>query len=141
MSLGVSIAALMRASLLTTMRYRASFVGEAVMAVAWAAWTSAPLFVVFDQAPTLAGWTADEALAVVGFFIIAQGVLEALVDPNLRAVVEHVRQGTFDFVLLKPLDAQLYVSLHCTEPLKLVHCLVGIGVVGYAADAGNAGPV
>lgn len=141
MSLGVAVAALMRASLLTTMRYRASFIGEAIMAVAWAAGTAAPLFVVFDQAPTLAGWTAEEALAVVGFFIIAQGALEALVDPNLRAVVEQVRQGTFDFVLLKPLDAQLYVSLHRTEPLKLVHCVVGLGVVAYAARAVGAGPV
>lgn len=141
MSLGVSIAALMRASLLTTMRYRASFFGEVSMAVAWAFWTTVPLFVVFDQAPTLAGWTTEEALAVVGFFIIAQGVLEALVDPNLRAVVEHVRQGTFDFVLLKPIDAQLYVSLHRTEPLKLVHCVVGAGVVAYAAKAVDAGPV
>jgi ABC-2 type transport system permease protein len=140
-SLGVAVLALTRASLLTTLRYRASFVGEAVMAVAWAAWTAAPLFVVFGQAPTLAGWTAEEALAVMGFFIIAQGALEALVDPNLRAVVEQVRQGTFDFVLLKPLDAQLYVSLHRTEPLKLVHCLVGLGVVGYAARAVDAGAV
>jgi ABC-2 type transport system permease protein len=55
-----------------------------------------------------------------------------VVDPNLRAVVDHVRKGTLDFVLLKPHDAQLLVSLSRTVPAKIFHVIGGLGLVVYA---------
>ena len=113
-----AVAALLRTALITAMQYRASFWGEAGMALVWTAWTVLPLFVVFDQTAGVAGWTRQESLLVVGFFVIMDGVLSAFVEPNLRAVVEHVRRGTLDFVLLKPMDAQLMVSLHRTAPTR-----------------------
>lgn len=127
-----AIAALLRTALITAMQYRASFWGEAGMALLWTAWTVLPLFVVFDQTAGVAGWTRQESLLVVGFFVIMDGVLSAFVEPNLRAVVEHVRRGTLDFVLLKPMDAQLMVSLHRTAPTKLPHAFAGLGLVIWA---------
>ena len=39
-----------------------------------------------------------------------QGVLDGAINPGLQAVVDHIRKGTLDFVLLKPADAQFLVS-------------------------------
>ncbi|MCB9745812.1 MAG: ABC-2 family transporter protein [Alphaproteobacteria bacterium] len=125
--------ALLRVSLMTAMQYRASFWGEGVMALVNLGWTVVPLLVVYEQVSGVAGWTRAESLLVMGFFITVEGLMGALVEPNLTAVVEHVRKGTLDFILLKPMDAQAHVSLHRTAPTKLPHALAGLAVVAYAA--------
>lgn len=128
-----ALAAQWRIAWMTALQYRSNFVAEAVMTLFWLGWTVAPLFFVFHQRGTIAGWTWDEALIVTGFFVTLQGLLEGIVDPNLRGVVEHVRKGTLDFVLLKPHDAQLLVSVSRTVPAKIFHVLGGVGLVVWAS--------
>ena len=127
-----AVAAEWRVAWMTALQYRSNFVVEAVMTLFWLGWTVLPLVFVFGQRSSIAGWTYDEALLVTGFFVTLQGVLEGLVDPNLRAVVEHVRQGTLDFVLLKPHDAQLLVSVSRTVPAKIFHVIGGLALVVYS---------
>jgi ABC-2 type transport system permease protein len=67
-------------------------------------------------------------LIVLGWFVALKGVLEGTLSPSLMAVVEHVRKGTLDFVLLKPADAQLLVSLSKLEPWRVVD-LLGAGAI------------
>ena len=123
----------LRVALMLAVQYRASFLGEALMAVLWVPYTLLPLFVVYGREQGLAGWTRDEALLVLGFWTTLEGLLSAFVSPNLSAVVEQVRSGSFDFVLLKPVDPQLLVSVHRTDPTQLPHALVGLLLVGFAA--------
>ncbi len=130
----------LRVALMVALQYRASFLAEALMALGWLVWTLAPLLVVFGQREQVAGWGWNEALLVMGFFLTLQGILSAVVDPNLRAVVEQVRDGSFDFVLLKPIDAQLLVSVHRLQPTELPHALAGLGVVAWAAARLEAPP-
>ncbi len=47
---------------------------------------------------------------MIGWFTLLQAVLEGAINPSLVSVVEHIRKGTLDFVLLKPADAQFLVS-------------------------------
>lgn len=128
-----AVQAELRLAAMTTLQYRASFWGEALMALVWIAWTVVPLLVVYRFRDGIAGWTAGEALLVMGFFIVLDGIMGSFVLPNLRAVVLQVRDGTFDFVLLKPLDAQVQVSVHRTSPVKLPHVFAGLVVVLVAA--------
>jgi ABC-2 type transport system permease protein len=127
-----AFAACMRVALMTSLQYRESFLAESVVSLFWLGWTMAPLFVLYRFDAAVGGWSRDEALLVIGFFIVLTGLLDAFVDPNLSAVVEHVRQGTLDYVLLKPIDAQLLVSVHRSAPSKLPHVVAGVVVVGIA---------
>lgn len=124
----------LRVAGMVAVQYRASFLAEAAMALLWIAWTVLPLLVVFRFREGVAGWTWEASLLVLGFFITLEGLLSAFVEPNLKAVVEHVRSGTLDFVLLKPVDTQLLVSVHRTDPTRLPHVLAGLGVVAVAAS-------
>jgi ABC-2 type transport system permease protein len=128
-----SVVACVRVAAMTALQYRASFVGEAVVTVFWLAWTIVPLFVLFQFDDNIAGWTRGEALLVVGFFVTLSGILDAFVDPNLSAVVQHVRDGTLDFLLLKPVDTQLLVSVHKSAPAKLPHVIAGVVLSGVTA--------
>jgi len=119
-------------SALTAMQYRADFVVRGLMAVLWMAVTLIPLLVVFGVRDRVAGWTFPESLVVVGWFTLLRAVLEGAVSPSLTAVVEHVRKGTLDFVLLKPADAQFLVSTAKFEPWRVVDVAGALAVFGYA---------
>ncbi len=117
-----------RASLALALQYRLEFVVEGLLALLWMAVTLVPLLVVFGTRGTVAGWTFAEMLVVLGWFVALKGVLEGTLSPSLMQVVEHVRKGTLDFVLLKPADAQLLVSLSKIEPWKIID-FIGAGVI------------
>ncbi len=109
----------LRASTALALQYRVEFLGEGALALFWAAWSLVPLLIVFGHRPSVAGWSFDEALVVMGWFTLMKGILEGAVNPSLASVVEHIRKGTLDFVLLKPADAQFLVSTAKFEPWRV----------------------
>jgi ABC-2 type transport system permease protein len=119
-------------SALTAMQYRADFVVRGLIAILWMAVTLVPLLVVFGVRKTVAGWSFPESLVVVAWFTLLRAVLEGAVSPSLTAVVEHVRHGTLDFVLLKPADAQFLVSTAKIEPWHLVDVFGALAIFIYA---------
>lgn len=121
-----------RASAAISMQYRVQFLVEGALALFWTAWSMVPLLVVFGSRPSVAGWTFEEALVVMGWFTLMKGVLEGAVNPSLATVVEHIRKGTLDFVLLKPADAQFLVSTAKFEPWRIVDVLGGIAIFAVA---------
>jgi ABC-2 type transport system permease protein len=123
-----------RAAWMAAVAYRANFLVESSMTLLWVGWTILPMLFIFRGHDGIAGWTVDEALLVTGFFVTLQGLLEAFIEPNLRGLVEDVRSGTLDFVLLKPVDAQLLVSFRRLVPAKLIHALGGMIVVVWATS-------
>ena len=129
----------MRMATLAAMQYRVDFVVRGLIAVLWSALTLIPLVVVFGVRRQVAGWSFEEALVVVGWFTLLRAVLEGAVSPSLTAVVEHVRKGTLDFVLLKPADAQFLVSTAKFEPWRIVDVAGALVVFCYAfAKIGHA---
>ncbi|WP_117236735.1 ABC transporter permease [Thermus sediminis] len=78
------------------------------------------------------GWALEEALLVLAAFTLLQGLASTLLAPNLNRIVEHVQQGTLDFVLLKPLDPQFWLSSRTFSPWGLGDFLLGAGLLLYA---------
>jgi ABC-2 type transport system permease protein len=122
----------LRMATLAAMQYRIDFIVRGVIAFLWSAMTLIPLLVVFGVRKQVAGWSFPESLVVVAWFMMLRAVLEGAVSPSLTAVVEHVRKGTMDFVLLKPADAQFLVSTAKFEPWRIVDVVGALVVFGYA---------
>lgn len=118
----------LRASAAVAMQYRVDFLVEGALAVFWTGWSLVPLLVVFGNREGVAGWSFEEALVVIGWFMVMKGVLEGAVNPSLASVVEHIRKGTLDFVLLKPADAQFLVSTQKFQPWRVIDALAGVTV-------------
>ena len=116
----------LRASALFAMQYRADFLLDGFVEVFWMATAIVPLYVVFHLRPTVAGWTFGEALLVMGWFTFLQGVLEGAINPSLANVVEHIRKGTLDLVLVKPADAQFLVSTARFLPWRAVNVVTAL---------------
>jgi ABC-2 type transport system permease protein len=122
----------LRASALLAMQYRLDFALDAFMSLFWTASALVPLLVLYGQRTTVAGWTWPEALLVVAWFTLLKGVLDGAVQPALANVVEHIRKGTLDFLLLKPVDAQFMVSTSRFELYRGSDVLGGLGLLGWA---------
>jgi ABC-2 type transport system permease protein len=126
------IRAQLRASLSLAVQYRLDFVVEGLLALLWMGVALVPVMVVFQNRPQVSGWTFPEMLIVLGWFVALKGFLEGAISPSLMNVIEHVRKGTLDFVLLKPVDAQLLVSLAKIEPWRSVDLFGAAAIFLYA---------
>lgn len=124
--------ALLRVALMTAMQYRASFLMEFLVGAGTTASATLPLVFVFQQTADVAGWSFPEALLVSAFFLVLQALVGGLVEPNLGALVEGVRSGQMDYLLLKPPDAQLVASFQRIAPARLWDLLGGLAVAAYA---------
>jgi ABC-2 type transport system permease protein len=125
----------LRTSLQTGMQYRWDFLVEGLMGLFFALLTLLPLWVFRRNVGTLPGWSFPEMVVVVGWFTLLKGLIDGAVNPSLIVVVEHIRRGTLDFVLLKPVDAQFLVSSARFEPWKILDVLAGVGMCVWSFTA------
>jgi len=125
----------LRASLLLAAAYRVDFFFDALMSLFWTATAIVPLMVLYQQRSTVAGWTWPESLVVVAWFTCLKGVLDGAIRPSLGNVVEHIRKGTLDFILLKPADAQFLVSTARFEFFRFINVAGGLALLAWAFRA------
>jgi ABC-2 type transport system permease protein len=123
----------LRAAGLLSLQYRLDFIIQTFMVVVWSATALAPLLVLFEMRSSVAGFSSHEALMVSGCFIALKGLLQGVIQPSMTLVVEHVRKGTLDFLLLKPVDAQFMVSTAKIDIARLTDVLTGLALVVWAA--------
>lgn len=124
----------LRTSIATAMQYRANFLIEGTMSIVFIGLALLPLLVLFDQRQTVQGWDRSSALIVMAYFLAVRGIMEGMVSPSLVALVEKIRTGAFDYVLLKPVDSQFMVSSQRYEPWNVFDVLGAIGLALYALD-------
>jgi ABC-2 type transport system permease protein len=130
----------LKAAALLSLQYRVDFIVQVAMALFWTATALVPLWVLFSMRTGVAGWSAHEALLVAGFFISLKGVLQGAIQPSLTNVVEHIRQGTLDFLLLKPVDTQFLLSTSKLDLPRVVDIVAGLGLVVWALRKGGIYP-
>jgi ABC-2 type transport system permease protein len=90
------------------------------------------LAVVFTYTDTLGGWRADEVVALVGVYILVGGVIGVVIQPSMETLIEGVHDGSLDFTLTMPEDAQLLASIEDVDIWEVLNILLGIGVLGVA---------
>ncbi len=109
------------------MEYRANFLIATLTSVLGLVGAVFTLSLFYQEDYAFAGWRWQEALLVLGLYTMLDGFSASFLAPNLSRIVNHVREGTLDFVLLKPIDAQFWLSLRNCSPWGLSS--IGIGVV------------
>ncbi len=92
------------------------------------------LFLFYRTGYTFPGWSWEQALVVLGIFTLLQGVSATFLVPNLNRIVDHVQQGTLDFVLLKPISSQFWLSTRTVSPWGIPDLIFGGVLIGYAGS-------
>jgi ABC-2 type transport system permease protein len=122
------------ASLAAELEYRINFLIAALSSLGNLAGSVFGLFLFYQHDYSFAGWNWPEALVVLGVFTLLQGFAAMILSPNLNQIVRQVQDGTLDFVLLKPISSQFWLSSRTLSPWGLPDVLFGLGVIGYAGN-------
>jgi viologen exporter family transport system permease protein len=117
-----------RIGALNELQYRANLAVQLFQSLIALFTGLAVLALVFDQTSNLAGWSESELLAVMGVHILMGGVIRTAIQPNMERLMTDVRQGTLDYVLTKPEDAQVMISVREFRIWQAVDIIVG-GIV------------
>ena len=136
-----AVKALLRVSLATVMQYRSNFLLGMATGLLHAVGTIAPLALVFWHRDNIGGWELPHALLVMAFFLLMSGIQSGIFEPNLGEAVESIRLGTLDLMLMKPVDAQLLVSLRKFNAAAVWDLVAGVVVAAVASSSLQASGV
>ncbi|MCC7292386.1 MAG: ABC-2 family transporter protein [Phycisphaerales bacterium] len=123
----------LRVSVQDDAAYRADFLLHSVIAFLQLGAELFGLWIIFSNTESLNGWDAWQMLALMGVFRVMSGVIGLGIAPNMRAMMEDVRSGTLDFVLLKPVNPQFYVSARRFVLWRGMDIVVGLVMAGTAS--------
>lgn len=121
-----------RACLVEEFEYRANFLANLLSTVFWAAMAVVTLQIYFYRTDAVGGWSFYEVLALLGVFTAVHGFIDFFLQPNMSRLVDHIRKGTLDYVLTKPIDSQFYVSFRHLVFWRLADVVLGLGMIAYA---------
>ena len=120
-------------SLAAEMEYRLNFTIATITSLGGLAGGLFGLFLFYRTGATLGGWDWPAAVLVMAIFTILEGFANIFLTPNLSRIVRHVQNGTLDFVLLKPIDSQFWLSTRNFSPNGVPEFVTGLALAGYAA--------
>ena len=118
-----------RIGVMNELQYRVNFFIQLLQSAIAVATGLIGLSLVFGQVDNLAGWTRSELLAVMGVHILMGGVIRSAIQPNMERLMNDVLNGTLDFALTKPADAQTLVSVREFRFWQLTDVLVGLVIL------------
>jgi len=118
-----------RVSVLNEAAYRVNFFVQVFQTLLELGTSLAGLAVIYSYTQSLGGWRPNEMLALVGIFFLVGGIIGLIIQPGMSALIDAVRDGTLDFTLTKPEDAQLLASIQKAAVWSLIDLLMGLGVL------------
>lgn len=121
------------ASVAAEAEYRVNFVLAVLNSILNLGGSLFGLFLFYRTGYQPGGWRWEAALIVLGIYTIMDGLSSTFLAPNLSRIVQHIQEGTMDFVLLKPMDTQFWLSARNVSLWGLPNVVFGFVMLGYAA--------
>jgi ABC-2 type transport system permease protein len=115
-------------SIKRSLTYRTNLVFGLLMALSMTIASLVTVMAVYAQVDSLAGWTRNEMLVVIGCYQMLGGMLATFIEPNVRWFDERVKKGELDEILLKPVSSLYLATLGSQAPLGLGGVFLGLFV-------------
>jgi ABC-2 type transport system permease protein len=137
------LAVFVRIGAMNELAYRANFWVQGFESAVAVTTVLGAVGIVFSQTPLLGGWQPWELVGLIGVYFIVLGMLNLVLAPSIARFMEDVQQGTLDFTLVKPEDAQVLVSISQIHVWKVIDVLAGVLLLATALVKlpGRFGPV
>jgi ABC-2 type transport system permease protein len=136
--------AFLKVNLQQALAYRTDTILNLVMNLLWLGWELVSLQIIFTNTSDLSGWGMGELVALLGIWRLANTMMSALIWPNTERFNQSIRDGTFDYVLIQPVNSQFLVTFSRIIVwrawellLAAVLVVVGIGMSDSIVSAGN----
>ncbi len=120
-----------RIGVMNEVQYRANFWIHLLRSTMELGFALFSVFIVFRQTDDLNGWQPGEMVVLMGVWMLMSGMVGVVVQPSMEKLIEGVRDGTLDFTLTKPEEAQVLVSISYVRVWRLVDVVLGgLTIVG-----------
>ncbi len=126
------LAVFYRTSIQTDIEYRADFFTRLVASLLGLMTTIGSLAIAFQYAGRIRGWSLGQAMVLLAVYYLMDGLIEMFIAPNMREIMNQIREGTLDFVILKPINTQFLATFRTLNIWRMANVLVGIGLCVYA---------
>ena len=113
-------------SLASELEYKTNILIDLITAILSLIGSIFLLSIFFQNNVSIGGWEFEQALVIQGIYTILNGITNTWFNPNLTEIVKHIREGTLDFVLLKPIDSQFFISSKNINPSGFLEIILGI---------------
>lgn len=115
------------------LEYRASLALQLVGTAALTLTDFVAVLILFQNVPTLDGWTLPEMALLYGIATISFAFTDLAVG-HLDLFPEMIRTGTFDLILVRPLPSLLQVAASDFSLRRLGKAAQGVAVLAYAVS-------
>lgn len=126
------LATLWRLNVVEALQYRANFWASVLGTLFWLGLAVLTVALFFSHAASLGGWSFWEVVVLLGVFNALSGVVDAVLRPGIGSLAGDVRSGKLDLVLMRPVDAQLFVSFRRLDIWRFADVVLGLALAGYA---------
>ena len=116
-------------SLASELEYKTNIIIDFITAILSLIGSIFLLSILFQNTDNIGGWEFEQALIIQGIYTILNGITNTWFNPNLKEIVKHIREGTLDFVLLKPIDSQFIISLKNIAPSGFLEIIIGFALL------------
>lgn len=120
-----------RTCLVEELEYRSEFIGNLLSSLFGIGIALLTIQIFFYRTNQLGGWGYADVLILLGIFNTLQGLIDFALRPNMSRLLQHIRKGTMDYVLTKPVDSMFYVSFRHLVFWRLLDVVLGLGLVLY----------
>jgi len=124
--------AAIRSSIVREMEFRANFVLGLIRQIGWLFIFILMIKTVFAHTSSLSGWNESEVLIILALSRLIEGGLNMIVSRNISEIPNNIQQGTFDFILLRPVPSQFGAAFRRVNIHQLGNLLAGIILLIYA---------
>ena len=117
--------------------YRADLVLDLFEEVVIVVTSLLAVLVLYSHTGVINGWTQAQMIVLLGVYYVIQGAQSVIFEVSFERFMEHVRLGTLDFILMKPVNSQFMVSVRHVRVQQLGQVILGLVMVG--AGVGQVG--
>ncbi len=118
-----------KSSLVRELEFRANFFAKILQNIVWMVFFLLIVKVVYLNTNSVAGWEEGGAYLLSATCFLMLSIVNGLFTYNLIELPEKVRKGTLDFDLVKPIDAQLLISIRKIRFDEIGTFIVGVVMV------------
>jgi ABC-2 type transport system permease protein len=130
-----------KVGVMNELQYRVNFFVQLFQSLIQVGTGLVMLSLVYSHTTELNGWKESELLTLLGVQILLGGFIHTFIQPNMELLMQDVQQGTLDYLLTKPEDAQVLVSVRQVRIWQIVEVISGlvllvVGLTGVESSLG-----
>lgn len=129
-----------RSSLVRELEFRANFFAKIIENILWALFFIVFVETVYYRTPDIAGWSKGDAFVLSATTFLTLSLWDAFFQGS-NELPQHVRKGSLDYIVTRPVDPQFWVSLRRFNFNQIGATLAGIGMLIYGLSHVDRSPL